>query len=103
MGGISIITYDKVELLIFNKLVILYRNSDVISKLDNATIEYALTELVESHYRLEKYKYSPQSTWEEKIKFFSNLEVDNLEFVKLISPLPKVEEITTDLLPGIII
>lgn len=95
--------YDKIELLIFNKLVILYRNGDVISELDNATINYALTELADSNYRLEKYKYSPQSTWEEKIKFFSNLEVDNLEFVKLISPLPKVEEIIPDLLPGIMV
>lgn len=83
--------FDRIELLIYGKFVILFKSGKFISKLDFSNINYALTKLAKSKKHL---KYSYPLSWMEKLYFFSTLKMDNLGFIKLITPINLSHEYT---------
>jgi len=94
---------NEIKLLVFGKSVTLSPSGNTLEYIDEATLEYVLNNLVTSTYRLETYKYNPNDSWDNIVRFFTYMDFDSTDSVRIQTYLPKEEEIIQDLLPGIMV
>lgn len=94
---------NEIKLLVFGKSVTISPKGNTLDNIDNDTLMFALNNLVTSTFKLEKYKYNPNDSWNNIVRFFSYMDFDPTDSVRILTYLPKEEEIIPDLLPGIMI